>query len=194
LLLTVALAADQILQNTLRHTVQPTDSPPARELSKLAQGVGWATVASLLLWFAADLQVNARYHQALAKTGGLASHSDAIQGLANWLDEQGQPQPVALDWGIEAPVRYLTANRVQPLELFGYDRLQTPDAGLAERLAPFLESRNQRYVVHTREDTVFQGRRETLESLASQQGLKVIEEAVFRERSGRPLLVVLQLE
>jgi hypothetical protein len=83
---------------------------------------------------------------------------------------------------------------VQPLELFGYDRLQTPDAGLAERLAPFLESRNQRYVVHTREDTVFQGRRETLESLASQQGLKVIEEAVFRERSGRPLLVVLQLE
>ena len=65
-------------------------------------------VAALVLWFAADLQTTIRYHRALAESGGHVTHSDAIDRLAGWLDEREVKQPIALDWGIDAPVRYLT--------------------------------------------------------------------------------------
>ena len=67
--------------------------------------------AALSLWFATDLQTSIRYHRALAETGGHVTHSDAIDRLAGWLDEREVKQPMALDWGIDAPVRYLTGNQ-----------------------------------------------------------------------------------
>ncbi len=92
-------------------------------------------VAALSLWFAADLYTTIRYHRALADSGGHVTHSDAIDRLAGWLDERKVKQPVALDWGIDAPVRFLTENRVEPLEIFGYDRMDAPDAGFEKRAA-----------------------------------------------------------
>lgn len=169
-----------------------------------------AGVIALLAWVAADLRSDLRYHAALASSGGQATHSDAVYRLSDWLDQAARStesqsagpgtatQPLALDWGIEAPVRYLTANRVRPVEIFGYDQLDAPDAAFEERLAPFLAAAatepDRRYLVHVPEDTIFRGRRDALEVLAGQQGLKVVEEAAFNERSGRPVLLVLRLE
>ena len=145
------------------------------------------------LWLAGDLRTDVRYQRALAETGGHASHSDAVQRLADWLDQENAAQPLALDWGIDAPVRYLTGNRVQPLEVFGYERIDAPDAGFAARIGPLLDDPDRLVVLHTDEDTVFRGRRAALEALTAQRGLVLEEVAAFSERSGRPVFVLVRL-
>jgi len=84
--------------------------------------------AALLLWLGLDLAATVRYHVALNESGGLADHSDASYHLAYYLEYNGLGAPIALDWGMEAPVRYLTRGRVRPIEIFGYDspRRRTP--------------------------------------------------------------------
>ena len=163
-----------------------------------AGGRAWRVVAALAVlaltaWLAGDLRADVRYHRALAETGGHATHSDAVQRLADWLDQENAAQPLALDWGIDAPVRYLTGNRVQPLEVFGYQRIGEPDAGFVGRIEPFLDDPGRLVVLHTDQDTVFQGRRAALEALAGQRGRVVEEVATFNERNGSPVFVVLRL-
>ena len=163
-----------------------------------AGGRAWRVVAALAVlaltaWLAGDLRADVRYHRALAETGGHATHSDAVQRLADWLDQENAAQPLALDWGIDAPVRYLTGNRVQPLEVFGYERIGEPDAGFVGRIEPLLDDPGRLVVLHTDQDTVFQGRRAALEALAGQRGRVVEEVATFNERNGSPVFVVLRL-
>ena len=163
-----------------------------------AGGRAWRVVAALAVlaltaWLAGDLRADVRYHRALAETGGHATHSDAVQRLADWLDQENAAQPLALDWGIDAPVRYLTGNRVQPLEVFGYQRIGEPDAGFVGRIEPLLDDPGRLVVLHTDQDTVFQGRRAALEALAGQRGRVVEEVATFNERNGSPVFVVLRL-
>ncbi len=144
----------------------------------------------LLAWFGGDLWTTARYHRALAETGGHAGHSDAINRLAAYLDQGGLSAPLALDWGMDAQVRFLTAGRVNPVELFGYAGLDTPDPSYTNRIAPFLANPANLYLAHAAEQTVFRGRVEALAMLAQAQGRTLREEARFAERSGRPLFVV----
>ncbi|MEZ4771147.1 MAG: glycosyltransferase family 39 protein [Caldilineales bacterium] len=184
-LLLVALALEVLLM-----AARGTDSSDTRRVWQAVAALG---VLALGLWLAGDLGTDVRYHRALAETGGLASHSDAVRALAQWLDQEGVMQPVALDWGIDAPVRYLTENRVRPLEVFGYEDIDVPDAGFAARVDPVLSDATRLYVLHADGDTVFRGRRAALEQLAAQRGLVLEEIATFSERSGRPVFIVLRL-
>ncbi len=159
-----------------------------------AAALAGVVVAALAVAVAANLHTTVRYHQALARSGGLATHSDAIARLAGSLDQQGAAQPVALDWGIDAPVRYLTANRVQPLEIFGYERLDAPDAGFAGRAGQFLADPTRLYLAHVADETVFRGRREALEGLAAAAGSRLVTRETIHDRSGRPIFEVLGIE
>ena len=150
--------------------------------------------AALSLWFATDLQTSIRYHRALAETGGHVTHSDAIDRLAGWLDEREVKQPLALDWGIDAPVRYLTGNRVEPLEIFGYDRLDAPDPGFEQRAAQFLPDLSRFYIARMPENTVFAGRHEALQAAAAARGLNLTVVEAFYDRSGKTMFVVLRAE
>lgn len=181
-LLLAALAADSLLL--------AAQSWPRR----WAVGLAALTLAVLALWLGADAWNSGRYHQALARSGGLASHSDAIDRLAQWLDVAGVRQPLALDWGIEAQVRYLTENRVQPLEIFGYQRLEQPDDGFAGRAEQFLADPTRVYIVRMPGETVFQGRREALESLAAAQGQSLVVQEAIYDRSGQVMFVLLGVE
>ncbi|MCX7855007.1 MAG: hypothetical protein N2556_03360, partial [Anaerolineae bacterium] len=143
-----------------------------------------------LLWAGGDLWTTVRYHQALARTGGHSAHSSAIYDLAAYLRENAAGPVVALDWGIDAPVRFLTAGRVTPVEVFGYEQLDGPDAGFLERVRPFLENPATLYVAHTPEDTVFRGRAEALEALAAEKGMQLQEVGRVAERSLRPLFLI----
>ena len=87
-------------------------------------------------------------------------------------------------------MRYLTLGRVNPIEVFGYARLDQPDDGFAGRVAPFLDNPDNVYLAHSREDTVFGGRVEALSALAAAHGMALREEANIHERSGRPIFVV----
>lgn len=175
--LLVALAADSILK-----------------LARRAQVVAGLTLALLIVWMGADLQASLRYHQALARTGGYATHSDAVVRLAQWLDQRGSQQPLALDWGIEAQVRYLTSNRVRPLEIFGYQRLDAPDPDFAQRAGPLLSDPTRLAIVRMPEETIFQGRREALEALAAAEGLEVAVQEVVYDRSGKAMFAILGFE
>lgn len=150
-------------------------------------------VFAFLLWASGDLWVTALYHRALAVTGGHSFHSDAIYNLANYLLHREESSVVALDWGIEASVRFLTLGRVTPVEIFGYESFQEPDAGFRERASLFLNT-GTIFIAHAREDTVFKGRVEALEALAQERKLKLKEVAHFREKSGRLIYIILQVE
>jgi hypothetical protein len=180
-MLLAALAADIVL----------LAASEAARPAALRAGLAALVVAGVAVWFSANALGAVRYHQALTRSGGLASHSDAIDRLAQWLDERDVRQPLALDWGVEAQVRYLTGNRVQPLEIFGYDRLDQPDDGFAGRAGQFLADPTRFYIVRMPQETVFQGRREALESLATAQGQALIVQEAIYDRSGKVMFVIL---
>jgi hypothetical protein len=152
------------------------------------------TSTFLVLWAGGDLWTTVRYHRALAAMGGHAAHSDAVADLAAYLERGGLWAPVTLDWGIDASVRFLTAGRINPIEVFGYARLDAPDDGFAARVSGFLDNPDNVYLAHAPEATVFRGRVEAVSRLAAERGLALREEIRFNERSGRPLFVVYRAE
>jgi 4-amino-4-deoxy-L-arabinose transferase-like glycosyltransferase len=152
-----------------------------------------AGLAALLLALpvSRDLWVSQQHHATLAETGGSGRFSDAVYKLAAYLDAQGIAQPVALDWGIEKNVRVLTADRVRPVEIFGF----TPEPGAAfeEQARALLRDPSRRYVVLWDRFAVY-NRRLAFEQIARQMGLDVAEAFIAHERSGLPVYVVLQAQ
>jgi FtsH-binding integral membrane protein len=178
----IPLAAGLALAEVVRWA-QATRSTASR-----AAAVG----AALLLvgWIASDANTVVHYHRALATSGGYSAHSDAIYHLAEYLDQQRYTSPAALDWGIDAPVHFLTKGRVQPVDVFGYDRLDAPDAGFRKRMKPYLDNWESIYVTHAPDKTVFKGRVEVIEGEAAAIGFRWLEQIRFGQRSGEPVFMV----
>ncbi|HRW09189.1 MAG TPA: hypothetical protein P5121_28985, partial [Caldilineaceae bacterium] len=141
----------------------------------------------VVLWVLLDLTATVRYHGALTASGGLADHSDATYHLAYHLQYNGLGAPLALDWGFDAPIRYLSKGTVTPIELFGYASPQQPDSAFADRLQPFLANPANVYLLHTPEATVFAGRRELFLALVAAMGRQAVVEQRFAQRDGTPL-------
>jgi 4-amino-4-deoxy-L-arabinose transferase-like glycosyltransferase len=132
-----------------------------------------------------------RYHLALTASGGLSAHSDAIYDLSDWLDKQAADRPVvAMDWGLAAPVTYLTAGRVEPTEVFGY--AWQPDAELGGRLQMFIDQPDTLYLWRAPDEIIFD-RSGEFKALYQPLGRQETIEEAFYERSGRPLLGVTRL-
>lgn len=166
------------------------DVPPqaqARAWSIQQRVLRYASLILLAAWLMLDITTSVRYHRALSTSGGLADHSDASYHLAYHLQYNGMGAPIALDWGIDAPVRYLTGGRVAPIEIFGYASPEAPDPQFVERLAPFLDNENNRYILHTPGATVFAGRREAFLAAVQERGWQAAVEQVFTQRDGAAL-------
>lgn len=167
------------------------------EIVQWARGRGrWvaqfaAVTAAVLVvaWAISDARTVMQYHRRLALSGGFSAHSDAIYRLAAYLDEQGYLAPVALDWGIDAPVRFLTQNRVQPVDVFGYDRMDAPDPDFMDRLAPYLDNPETVYVAPPRNKAVFKGRLEMIDALTA-KGSVWVEQIRFSQRSGEAVYFI----
>ena len=147
-------------------------------------------VLIVLWWGAGDLWTTIRYHRVLQVSGGYAAHSDAIYDLARYLERSGASAPLALDWGLDAPVRFLTAGKVNPVEVFGYESLAAPDQAFADRVRGALGDPSVLLIAHSPQTAVFGNRVEALQALAAQNGLRLVEDARFSERNGRPLFEV----
>jgi hypothetical protein len=139
------------------------------------------------VWVVLDLRATLLYHQALAQSGGLADHSDASYHLAYHLRYNGLGAPIALDWGMDAPIRYLSENSVRPIEIFGYASPAAPDADFASRLQSFLDNPDNVYLLHAPGNTVFAGRREAFLAAVAEQGQIATLEETFTQRDGTPL-------
>jgi hypothetical protein len=150
----------------------------------------------LCLLVGANLFTTIRYHTTLTESGGLGSHSDAIYDLSKWLADQRLADnhtngPVAaMDWGLAAPVTYLTAGRVTPVEVFGY--AWESDVELTARLEGLIADPATLYLWRAPEEIVFD---RSNEFKALYRPLSLVEniEAAFYERSGRPLFGVTRL-
>ena len=147
----------------------------------------WLVVAVVVAWLALDGYATVRTHQALTRSGGLADHSDASYHLAYHLRYNGLGVPIALDWGMDAPVRYLSENTVRPLEIFGYASPAAPDADFGARLDAFLGNPDNVYLLHAPGQTVFGGRREAFMAAVAARGQVATLEATFAQRDGTPL-------
>jgi hypothetical protein len=135
-----------------------------------------------------------RYHQALMRSGGLSAHSDAIYDMADWLvaaqreyaaTGRGTLPVVAMDWGIAAPVNFLTLGVVRPVEAFGYQ--WQPDAALTARLERFVRQPEALYLWRAPDEVIFDRSRE-FKALYQPLALEEDIVAAFYERSGRPVL------
>lgn len=169
----------------------------AVSLASWAQGVrfpsSWRVLLAALLvalWVTLDLTATLRYHGALARSGGLADHSDASYHLAYYLQHNGLGAPLALDWGMDATVRYLSAGSVRPIEIFGYQDPAQPDADFGERLAQFLPNPDNVYLLRDPASTVFAGRWEIFQAQASALGLRPQLEERFSQRDGAVLFEI----
>lgn len=131
-----------------------------------------------------------RYHQSLAVSGGLGAHSDAIYEMSDWLANHANGPVVAMDWGLAAPVTYLTDGRVTPIEVFGY--AWKPDVELTHRLESFIAQPATLYLWRAPDEIIFDRSRE-FKALYRPLNLEETIEEAFYERNGRPVLGVTRL-
>jgi hypothetical protein len=147
----------------------------------------WGLLLVVALWVLLDGRATLLYHGALAQSGGLADHSDASYHLAYHLRYNGLGAPIALDWGLDAPVRFLSENTVRPVEIFGYASPTEADAEFAARLDLFLGNPNNVYLLHAPNQTIFVGRRELFMVQVAARGRVATLERTFTQRDGTPL-------
>ncbi|NOZ73067.1 MAG: glycosyltransferase family 39 protein [Chloroflexi bacterium] len=164
----------------------------AAGLDVLVQGLPerrWRLVVTagfVLLLGGSALQADIHYHQALTASGGYADHSDASYRLAATLQANGITQPYALDWGFDAPLILISKGQVNPIEIFGYEPYDHPDAAFPDRVRPLLHQPGTVFLLHAPDRTNFPGRREALEAVAAAEHIPLQTLAVIRERSGAP--------
>ena len=195
--LALAVSLD-LVSERLRHLTTKArgvtkETPPVSEgfaasgATSLLAWLPWLLVALLILL---DVRLDMAYHQALARSGGLAGHTSAIYDLAAGLDARGLAAPVAMDWGMAAQVEFLTAGRVRPVEIFGYD--WNVDEAFGQRLRSFLDNPDSVYIFHSPAETVFP-RREAFDALVSSRGQTTTTEEVYRQKDGKPMFTLVRV-
>jgi hypothetical protein len=137
-----------------------------------------------------DLQVDLSYHQALTRSGGYAAHSDASYELSRYLQGQGISSPLAMDWGIDATVQFLTLGTVNPIEIFGYE--WEADEAFEERLMNLMPSPENIYIFHSPGETVFD-RRQAFDRLVVEMGKVSQVVKVILDRSGKSIFVLVRV-
>lgn len=144
---------------------------------------------ALLVWCSVllDLRATTAYHSALTRSGGLVDHSDASYHLAYDLRYGSMGAPVVLDWGMEAPVRFLSEGSVRPIEVFGYSSLSEPDDAFFQRIEPFLGNADNVYLMRAPGNVIFQGRRELFERMVHERDGRLEREKVYTQKDGTPL-------
>ena len=134
-----------------------------------------------------DLRATAAYHGALTRSGGLVDHSDASYHLAYDLRYGSMGAPIVLDWGMEAPVRFLSEGSVRPVEVFGYISLSEPDKAFIQRMEPFLRNVDNVYLLRAPGNELFRGRREAFERIVKERSGRLELEKVYVQQDGTPL-------
>jgi 4-amino-4-deoxy-L-arabinose transferase-like glycosyltransferase len=159
----------------------------ARRVSGRVLVLIWVGVS---LVSAANLGSTVRYHYYLTISGGLSAHSDAVYDLSDWLQQHAAGPVTAMDWGLAAPVTYLTGGQVIPTEIFGYN--WQPAANLTAQLETLINQPGALYLWRAPDEIIFD-RSGQFKAVYQPLGLEENIENAFYERSGRPILGVTRL-
>jgi hypothetical protein len=180
----IAVALDLLVRYTIPSGAGHESNPIYRFIPDL---VVFLLVAILI---AGDLQVDCSYHEALARSGGYAAHSGASYELARYLQDQSVASPLAMDWGIDATVQFLTLGAVNPIEIFGYE--WEPNEAFEERLGTFLPNPDNLYIFHSPGESVFH-RRQAFDRLVVEMDKVSRVEKVILDRSGKSIFVLVRV-
>ncbi|MGL4648921.1 MAG: hypothetical protein ACRC1H_05905, partial [Caldilineaceae bacterium] len=148
----------------------------------------------LAVWVTLNLVTSLSHHTALAQTGGLGDHSDASYTLTAYLRGNGYGAPIALDWGMDATVRYLSEGAVTPIEIFGYESPAAADAGFGARVASYMGRDDAVFLLRAPGNELFAGRRTLFEQEATARGKRPVLLQAFAQRDGTPLYELWGLE
>ncbi len=158
--------------------------------ARLKSTLKFAILVGLGALVITNLAGTIRYHAALTKSGGLSSHSDAIYDLSHWLARHATGPVIAMDWGLAAPVTYLTHGRITATEVFGYE--WQSDVQLTERLKWSMAQPDTFYLWRSPDEIIFD-RSPEFKALYQPKRLEENIEEAFYEKSGRPILGVTRL-
>ncbi|MFQ5613303.1 MAG: glycosyltransferase family 39 protein [Anaerolineae bacterium] len=161
----------------------------SRQLPQAKLGAA-APVVALALVLVTEFWTTVSYHRSLAESGGLGAHSDAIYDLAAWLEDNTTGPVVAMDWGLAAPVIFLTQGVVTPVEAFGY--AWETDEAFAVRLEGFTSAPASLYLWRAPDEIIFD-RSADFKAIYRQHNLEETIVEAFYERSGRPVLGITRL-
>jgi 4-amino-4-deoxy-L-arabinose transferase-like glycosyltransferase len=143
---------------------------------------GWVLAAALVLpAIAGDLYVDWEYQATMNDTRGVATASNSIYKLADYLDAQGIRRPIAVDWGFSKNIQILTLGRVNPEEIYGFGK-QSTDV-FAGEVRKYLANPDNVYLFHSAEKTVFP-RQDAFLSQAGLMGKTVTVDKVFYQQDG----------
>lgn len=127
-----------------------------------------------------------QYRNAVVASGGLSFHSASIYDLSRFLDGRTE-HAVALDWGLAAPVEYLSGGGRDVEELYQY---QPGAPGLAEALRPRFDTRgDDLYITHATNAEAFP-QREAFLGIVAQSGRWAERVDTFMGRNGNPEIEV----
>ena len=179
---------------TTDHRPPTTDGAPNRagfRVQGSGVGVRWSVVSSRLAWatllliVATQALTSRAYLDAERVTGGFAFHSTAIADVSRFLATRPEPV-VALDWGIAAPIEYLTDGTKRVEEFYGF----TPAA--PANFAAALRQRfghGELYVTHAQYQEAFQRRQAFLDAVKA-AGLRAETVNVSIRKDGWPMIEV----
>jgi hypothetical protein len=130
-----------------------------------------------------DLRVGAAYHRDMAQTGGISTFSDSIYSLAGYLDREAAGRKVvALDWGIKRPVQFLTLDRINPDDAYGYE--QTPSQATIDGIRARVAQPDTLFLFRSPEAGVAYPRFDIFTEAARAIGKQPVLERTFYTRDG----------
>lgn len=147
-------------------------------------------IVGSILFF--DLRTSLQYQRDLGTTGGSSTFSDSIYSLATYLDtRQPPPKVVSLDWGIKRPIQFLTLERVNPLDAYGYEA--TPSQATLDSIAALVQEPGNLYLFHNPQAGVAYPRFDLFRQKAADVGKVPTLERTFYSRNGLPVYEVYSL-
>jgi len=142
---------------------------------------------ALALLVVANLAGSIVVHEFFARTGGRGHWSDAIYALSSDLTHEYAGRPIAaMDWGFRRNVNLLTRDAVEPAENFGYT--PQPNAQFYDVATVLLRDPQTVYLFHGPQATLFHGRLEALQRVATMQRKSLDLRATYSGRDGEPAI------
>lgn len=132
-----------------------------------------------------DLEVVAAYHDELGHIGGKQDHTHASYRLVEYLQAHEMRHVVAMDWGIQDVVQFLTAGEINPVEIFGHENWEEVDPAFAIRVREQLVEPDAVYVF--RIEPHFRNRWPAFQAVVAEEGKNWVEETVIYDWSARPI-------
>ena len=148
-------------------------------------------IGLLVILLSSEALTTRNYHRALAQSGGLSGHSDAVYDLAAWLEAHAESRPaIAMDWGMAAPITFLTEGQVTVVEGFGYAWDTSPQ--FESILTPHLSPQSAIFLWRAPDEIIFD-RSTDFKKLYHPLELEENILQAFYEQNGRPILGATEL-